>query len=61
MKNKDFYWFLQPVAHVKKELTSEEKERLKKVYNVENYNQIINFSYDYLILKPKKVFFSPVK
>ena len=28
--NKDFYWFLQPVAHVKKELTFEEKERLKK-------------------------------
>ena len=27
--NKDFYWFLQPVAHIKK-LTSEEKERLKK-------------------------------
>ena len=47
--NKEFYWFLQPVAHVKKKLTYEEKERLKKVSNVENYSQIINFSYDYLI------------
>ena len=49
---KEFYWFLQPVAHYKKNLTTEEKKILEEwnqqKVDHEDYDKKVKYSYDYL-------------
>ena len=49
---KEFYWFLQPVAHYKKNLTTEEKKILEEwnqqKVDYEDYEKKVKYSYDYL-------------
>ena len=55
-EEKKFYWFLQPVAHYKKDLTKEEKRRVKSNLNIKDgYEEIIKFSYNFITNYNKNV------
>ena len=48
-EGKKFFWFLQPVAHYKKDLTDEEKRRIRLNPNIQDgYEEKIKFSYNFI-------------